>query len=79
MEQDSSYKELAYSALAVFGGDGAIDMAELGLLMGMALRDNRIDEDERHILATIFDQVSEADVVPKVWARIQDIRKKHSI
>ncbi len=79
MEKDSAYIELAYSSIPVFANDGTIDMGELNFLMGMALRDKQIDDDERRVLGSIFDKVSEDTVAPKVWERITAIRAKYSI
>lgn len=79
MALESGYIELAYSSIPVFANDGTIDMEELNFLMGIALRDQKIDEDEKRVLNSIFSKVKEADVTPKVWERIQAIRKKHNI
>ena len=78
-KKDSGYIELAYQSIPVFANDGTIDMQELNFLMGIALRDDQIDDDERRVLANIFDRVKKTDVSEKVWHRIQEIRKKHSI
>jgi hypothetical protein len=74
-----SHIELAYSSIPVFADDGTIDMGELNFLMGIALRDDRIDEDEKRILKSIFDKVSAKDVTPRVWERIEAIRSKYGI
>ncbi len=74
-----SHIELAYSSIPVFADDGTIDMGELNFLMGIALRDDRIDEDEKRILKSIFDRVSAGDVTPRVWERIEAIRAKYGI
>ena len=74
-----SHIELAYSSIPVFADDGTIDMGELNFLMGIALRDERIDEDEKRILKSIFDRVSAGDVTPRVWERIEAIRAKYGI
>jgi len=42
-----SYIEIAYSSVAVFANDGELDLGELNFLLGLALRDNVIDEEER--------------------------------
>ena len=79
MAKDYSHIELAYSSIQVFADDGTIDMGELNFLMGIALRDQKIDDDERRVLQNIFKQVSEDRVTPQVWERIQAIRKKYDI
>ncbi len=79
MEKGSGYIELAYSSIPVFANDGTIDMEELNFLMGIALRDDKIDADEKRVLRNIFGQVKESTVTPKVWERIQAVREKYSI
>lgn len=71
--------ELAYASLAVIADDGTIDMEELNFLLGLALRDGTISDEERAILKNTFDHVTEEIVEPKVWKRIQATRKKYTI
>jgi hypothetical protein len=75
----SNALELAYTSFAVFADDGAIDMEELNFLLGIALRDGKISDDERDILANVFNRIQEGDVSAKVWSRIQEVRRVHSI
>ncbi|MEM9552737.1 MAG: hypothetical protein AAGC60_00640 [Acidobacteriota bacterium] len=75
----SSYIELAYSSIRIFADDGTVDMAELNFLLGLALKDGRIDDDERRVLGKIFDQAAKTDLSMAVRARIREVRKKHSI
>lgn len=79
MPEIPSHIELAYSSIRVFADDGTIDMEELNFLLGIALRDGKIDDDERRVLGNIFNKVSEKDVAPKVWERICEVRAKYSI
>ncbi len=71
--------ELAYASFAIFADDGSIDMEELNFLLGIALRDGKISEHERDILANVFNRIDEADVSAKVWTRVQEVRRLHSI
>ncbi|MCP4353963.1 MAG: hypothetical protein GY795_51615 [Desulfobacterales bacterium] len=79
MPEIPSHLELAYSSIRVFADDGTIDMGELNFLLGIALRDGKIDDDERRVLRNIFSKVSENTVSPKVWERICETRSKYSI
>ncbi len=79
MKEGSSYIELAYSSIPVFADDGTIDMEELSFLLGVALKDGEIDDDEKRVLNNIFSQVSRADVSARVWERISAILQKYSI
>lgn len=79
MATDSSYIELAYSSIPVFADDGTLDMGELNFLLGLALKDGQIDDDEKRVLRNIFKQVAEPEVTPKVWERINEIKKKYEL
>ncbi len=74
-----SHIELAYSSIGVFANDGTIDMGELNFLLGIALRDGKIDDDERRVLGNIFSKVTEKEVERRVWERICEVRKKYDI
>lgn len=79
MENTSSFVELAYSAIPVFADDGTLDLEELNFLLGIALKDGKIDDDEKRVLSNIFKQVKEHEVTPKVWQRVAEVKKKYSI
>ena len=71
--------EIAYSSIRVFADDGTLDLGELNFLLGLALRDGNIDEDEKRVLNNIFRHVSQSGVSEEVWRRIQEIRRVHNI
>ncbi len=77
--ESSSYLELAYSSIKIFADDGTIDMGELNFLLGLALRDGEIDDDEKRVLGNIFGQAEKTKLSLAVRARIQEARRKHSI
>ncbi len=79
MAQTASHIELAYSSIPVFVDDGTLDMEELNFLLGIALKDGEIDDDEKRVLRNIFKQLTEQDVTPKVWMRINEIKKKYDL
>lgn len=71
--------ELAYASFAVLADDGKIDLGELNFLLGLALKDGKITDDERRILNNVFNRIQEEDVDPVVWERMQAVRLQHSI
>lgn len=77
--EGSSYLELAYSSIRIFANDGTVDMGELNFLLGLALRDGEIDEDERRTLGSVFEQAEETRLSVAVRARIREARRQHSI
>jgi hypothetical protein len=77
--EDSRYLELAYSSIRIFANDGTVDMEELSFLLGLALKDGHIDDDERRVLGRIFQHAEETNLSLAVRARIREARRKHSI
>ena len=76
---DRSSIELAYASFAVFADDGAIDMGELNFILGLALRDGKVTEEEKNVLRSLFNRVQEPAVTAEVWERILVVRKQHGI
>lgn len=79
MTKPHSYIELAYSSIRVFTDDGQMDLAELNFLLGLALRDARVDEDEKRVLASVFAQAEKGRLSDAVKARIAEARRQHGI
>lgn len=75
-----SYIEIAWSAIKVFANDGTVDEGELNFLLGLAMRDARIDDDEKRVLAGIFDRAEASSNLPShVRERIRQVRVQHGI
>ena len=74
-----SHTEIAFASIRCFSDDGTLDVNELNFLLGLALRDNVVDEDEKRVLNNIFSKVSEHEVTAEVWQRIATIRQEHGI
>jgi hypothetical protein len=79
MVQDKDAVELAYAALAVFADDGKLDLGELNSLLGLALRDGKITDEERRVLISLFSRIREIDVEPAVWERIRAVKLQHGL
>jgi hypothetical protein len=79
MSEIDDRSEIAIAAEKCFADDGTLDLGELNVLLALALRDSRIDEEEKRVLGDVLSRVSEANVTPVVWARIQEIEKMHNI
>lgn len=74
-----SHTEIALASIKCFSDDGTLDIKELEYLMGLAQRDGTVDEEEKRVLNNIFSKVSQSDVEPQVWARINEIKAQHNI
>ncbi len=76
---DRGHIELAYSSIKVFTDDGKLDMGELNYLMGVALADGQITDDEKRVLGNIFKRVNEKNASPVVLDRIAELKKLHNL
>lgn len=79
MPEVSSHIQIARNAIRVFADDGTLDINELSFLLGIALADGEIDDEERRIPGNVFRRVDRGDVEPRVWERIASVRKKYRI
>ena len=79
MSEMNSHLDIALASIKCFTDDGTLDLGELNFLLGLALRDKRVDEEERRVLRNIFSKVSEAEVTPVVWKRIREIKKNYDL
>jgi hypothetical protein len=74
-----SHIEIAYSSIRVFSDDGQMDLGELNFLLGLALRDAQVDEDEKRVLRSVFAQAEKGRLSDAVKARIAEARRQHAI
>lgn len=79
MATPKSYIEISYESIKVFTDDGQLDLHELGFLLGIALRDGVVDEDEKRVLGRIFKEAEKGKLQPTVRERIAEVRRKHGI
>jgi hypothetical protein len=79
MARPHSHIEIAYSSIRVFADNGQLDLGELNFLLGLALRDAIIDDDERRVLRSIFAQAEQGRLAPQVQERIALARHQHAI
>jgi len=79
MATPHSYIEIAFESVKVFSNDGELDESELAFLLGLALRDKVVDEDERRVLGKIFAQAESGNVNSIMRKRIAQARKLHDI
>ena len=79
MTEANSYSEIAAAATQCFADDGNLDLGELNVLIGLALRDNEISEEERRIVGGIISRLSESNVTRVVWKRVQQIKRRYNV
>ncbi|MCJ8269149.1 MAG: hypothetical protein MJK04_07070 [Psychrosphaera sp.] len=74
-----SHTEIAVASIRCFSDDGTLDIGELNFLLGLALRDGVVDDEEKRVLNNIFSKVGQTDVTPIVWDRIKEIKQQHNL
>ena len=80
MSSESGAKQLmGYSFLVVFANDGTISEEELKMLERIALEDKVVDEEEKHVLRTIFTRAEKTPLSPEVSEDIKKFRQKYNI
>ena len=75
--KNKSHLEIAIASINCFTDDGTLDIGELNFLLGLAMRDGVMDEDEKRVIDNIFSKVTHNDVSHVVWDRMQAIKKEH--
>jgi hypothetical protein len=79
MANSRSYLDIALASIEVFTDDGKLDLEELNFLLGLALRDNVVDDDEKRVLANVFRRAEQGELRPAVRTRIAEVRAKHGV
>lgn len=79
MPTPKSYIEISFESIKVFSDDGQLDLHELGFLLGIALRDGVVDDDEKRVLGRIFKEAEKGKLQPRVQERIAEVRRRHGI
>jgi hypothetical protein len=79
MAKPKSYIEIAFESIKVFTDDGRLDLGELNFLLGLALRDDHVDDDERRVLGRVFAQAEKGQMADVVRERIDEARQKYGI
>ena len=79
MSKINSHLNIAIQSIKCFTDDGQLDEVEINFLMGLALADNNIDEDEKRVLSNIFRRAGLSNCSSNTTNRIIEIKKKYSI
>ncbi len=80
MTNSDSFVEMALSSIRCFNNDGELDMGELNYLIGLAMRDGEIDDDEKHVLSDVFARaLALPELDPRVQKRIEHLKVRYEI
>ncbi len=76
---NSDYLEITFRSINCFADDGKLDVEELNALVGIAMQDGTIDEDEKRVLRNIINRLSDVDLTEEMHNKIHELRSQHDI
>jgi hypothetical protein len=80
MNHLNSHLHLAIQSIKCFTDDGKLDLSEINYLLGIALADNEIDQEENRVLGNIFRRALMSSNINDITiSRIKEIKKKYNI
>ncbi len=79
MKEIKTHLAIALASIQCFTDDGTLDIGEVNYLLGLAMADDVIDDEEKRVLRNIFGKVTKDTVTEATWERIEEIRRKHQI
>ena len=74
-----SHIEITIESMKVFMNDGKLDIAELNFLLGLALRDSGIDEDERRVLNNIIARAEKSPMDASTRAHVEKVKEEYGL
>jgi hypothetical protein len=76
---DRDFLEMTFRTVKVFGADGKVDVKALNELVDIALRDGRIDSDERAVMSAVLDRIDAKTLSRELAARVADLRDRFDL
>lgn len=74
-----SHIEITIESMKVFLDDGKLDIAELNFLLGIALRDGGINEDEARVLKNIIRRAEMSPLDSSTKAHIEQVKSEYGL
>jgi hypothetical protein len=74
-----SHIEITIESMKVFMNDGQLDIAELNFLLGLALRDSGIDDDERRVLSNIIARAEKSPMDATTRAHVEKVKLEYDL
>jgi len=72
--ESRDYLEMTFRSIDVFADDGKLDANELGELISIAMRDGKIDDNERRVLGAILDRVRPEEIDEALRNKIVELQ-----
>lgn len=77
MSESRDYLEMTFQSINCFANDGKLDATEFGKIVGIALKDGVVDENEKRVLANIIDRLSEDELQGELGVKVGQIKDKY--
>jgi hypothetical protein len=74
-----SHIEITIESMKVFMNDGQLDVAELNFLLGLAMRDSGIDDDERRVLKNIIARAEKSPMDATTRAHVEKVKLEYDL
>jgi tellurite resistance protein len=68
--------EIAFRSIECFSNDGKLSVNELQKLLDIALRDGRVDDEEKRVLRNIIKRLNVAELTPDMQEKVSAIRSQ---
>jgi hypothetical protein len=76
---DRDFLEMTFRTVRVFRDDGKVDLGALDELVEIALRDGRIDSDERAVMRAVLDRIDAKTLSRELAARVAELRERFNL
>lgn len=76
---DRDFLEMTFRTVRVFRADGRVDVEALDELVEIALRDGRIDSDERAVMSTVLDRIDAKTLSRELAERVAELRERFNL
>lgn len=73
----NSHIDIAVASISCFTDDGTLSRGEVEHLVGLALRDGDVNDEEKRVLKSIFQRVTQGEVSEETWTLMQNTRSKY--
>ncbi|MGI1677130.1 MAG: hypothetical protein K6L75_00210 [Cellvibrionaceae bacterium] len=79
MSENTDYLEMTFRSINCFSDDGKLNVNELDMLLGIALRDGVVDDNEKRVIANIISKLTPKDLNQELTNRVEEIKQLLSI
>ena len=76
---DRDFIEMTFRTVKVFGEDGKVNLEALDELVELAMRDGRVDGEEKAVLRKVLDRVESHTLSKELAAKVETLRKRFGL